>query len=74
MGQIDTLADREWIPVSEKLPEYDYDVAVAFDQIGVYMGQYINNKWRLNGHLQPAFQKITHWMALPPAPTTTKGE
>ena len=62
----------KWISVKDRLPEYDYDVIVAFDKFAVYMGECINGRWVLNGHNTPAFQKITHWMPLPDPPKEDK--
>jgi hypothetical protein len=39
----------EWIDSESRLPEYDHDVVVAFDNGGVYVAQWSGDAWVLCG-------------------------
>jgi len=65
----------EWIDSESRLPEYDHDVVVAFDNGGVYVAQWSGDVWVLCGG-EIAFQNITHWAHFPDIPSSgrKKGE
>lgn len=68
--------DSKWISVEDKLPESLYNVIVFYDNgIGGYVsrGYYYNSsgaKWDVQSYSGTINPKVTHWMPLPPNPTT----
>ncbi len=67
----DAPAVREWIPVSERLPEDDSDV-LAYLRIGeegrIYPANYAKGMWFDCIFNTPATDTTTHWMPLPELP------
>lgn len=71
------LLERRWIPVTERLPEYDARV-LAFDMraknkyIGIWTREKDpddgNDCWFDSAGWWYAFDEITHWMPLPEPP------
>ena len=53
-----------WIPVTERLPEEDVNVLVAFDDGFIATTCIIDGEWELWADAGEA----THWMPLPDAP------
>ena len=79
--EIAELKKREWVPVSERLPEPNEPILVANPldggvQCAVYDGGDINdgdgegfNAWC--GYTQHILSGVTHWMPLPEPPEQT---
>ena len=55
---------REWIPVSERLPEYDNDV-LATDGENIYVAYYWNKYWNSNDDRCCLELPVKAWMPLP---------
>lgn len=53
-----------WIPVTERLPEEDVNVLVAFDDGFIATTCIIDGEWELWADAG----EVTHWMPLPDAP------
>ena len=71
------VARTQWIPISERLPDFDVRVLVArtsrkpeWVEVGEdYRGQRYGGSWgKTNG-----YQEVTHWMPLPTAPSSQHG-
>lgn len=60
---------REWIPVTERLPE-EYTRAIGYMAWKAMTAiEYQNGRWYLVDHLAPLPDKaVTHWMPLPKPP------
>lgn len=59
-----------WIPVTERLPEYPRDVLIWKKNAGTYIGYY-NNLDEFKCWMMDAGKKVTnvtHWMPLPEPP------
>ena len=77
------LLERRWIPVTERLPEYDARV-LAFDMraknkyIGIWTREKDpddgNDCWFDSAGWWYAFDEITHWMPLPEPPEVENAE
>ena len=65
-------AEREWIPVDERLPEDSSEVVVKVHAGGSDIACYMNGGWKETYYKDPYDDAITHWMPLPKAPN--KGE
>lgn len=60
---------REWIPVSERLPETDEDVLIT-DGVTVYIGWMIDaadRRWRADSGDNYFINDVIAWMPLPPS-------
>lgn len=69
------MQDREWIPVSERLPER-VDVVLAYDnelEVNVFAYYFHPDKQWCDMNARGDKLKVTHWQPLPPAPTEDKG-
>ena len=67
-GEVDRLrAERQWIPVSERLPEIDQNVlACHTGEVGI-SHRYVDGwYWDVDEWHKPFTP--THWMPLPPPP------
>lgn len=69
---------QEWIPVTERLPEYSNDgfadAVLVTDGFLQHMAYFVGGGWRFaeSGEIkEPMWYRITHWMPLPLLP---KGE
>ena len=60
------LAEREWIPVSESLPEGIGDV-LAWDSMDMFVARCIDGKWFSYDSLYEKEVPIVAWMPLPPS-------
>jgi hypothetical protein len=66
-------AERGWIDVNEKLPEKPgaYFCAVQHrDQLGGRVDYHSVLVWESHSWVASVFDKVTHWMPIPPLPTT----
>ena len=63
-----TVAKKEtvqWIPVSERLPEFHDEVLVtALGEVAIAW-LYVDGRWRSNDLVESMYKYITAWMPLP---------
>lgn len=66
-GYLKALEDKEWIPVSERLPEDRYAVLVYCPEYkNTYCAYYENNQWWIFGSfVQLVPNAVVAWMPLP---------
>jgi len=65
--------ENKWIPVGERLPEWDEEVLI-YNPVGIYMGMRYSDGWVIwdyNGDKH--VDNITHWMPLPESPEGVRG-
>lgn len=76
---------REWVSVTESLPENNVELLVAFESISIpSTGQYTGSKSDIDGWCYPSENdgscddgsnpRVTHWMPLPDVPTRNAGQ
>ena len=58
--------ERRWIPVSERLPDGEYDVLLIGDGKGYAIAYYSGGTWYDYHHNH--LKGFTHWMPLPQPP------
>lgn len=58
-------AERQWIPISERLPDMHDEVLVTARGEVSIAWLYVDGKWRSNDMPQPMFKDIIAWMPLP---------
>jgi hypothetical protein len=61
---VETEKESNWIPVSERLPEYDNDV-LATDGENIYVAYYWNKYWNSNDDRCCLELPVKAWMPLP---------
>ncbi|MCC6071432.1 DUF551 domain-containing protein [Massilia sp. GCM10020059] len=57
-----------WTNVNEALPDADLAVLIAMSDGDVWLGYLDGEIWRDVGADVIAWDRVTHWMHLPPAP------
>jgi hypothetical protein len=71
------MTDRNWIPVSERLPEHEDDVLLYVEDYGswITLGRRSGDGWYVNeaaeGGGPKPLDRFTHWMPLPEPPEAT---
>ena len=66
--------ERRWIPVTERLPEYEGSYLVYTERGSVYASHFYTEKRFASGYVREAQWsqrgkvKVTHWMPLPKPP------
>lgn len=73
--QWDEMHGRQWIPVSERLPENGSVVLAYYSKGSMETTVYANDgspygPWSCEGDEDIDFGNVTHWMPLPPPPAT----
>ena len=68
LEHLSTVAKKEtveWIPVSERLPEFHDEVLVtALGEVAIAW-LYVDGRWRSNDLVESMYKYITAWMPLP---------
>lgn len=71
MSVINSMFTLVWNDCDLILPEYDFDCIVKWDEFQIFVAQYNNGEWILNGQIFPTHEKPKFWAKFPD--TTEKG-
>lgn len=65
---IERLQKPQWIPVTERLPEFDTEVLVYAYNHNIWVWEYHGNAWEAEDGFYHEVDVVTHWMPLPEPP------
>lgn len=62
---ISSMETLIWNDSNLILPEYDFDCIVKWNEIEIFVAEYKNGEWYLNGQDFPSLEKPKFWASFP---------
>lgn len=64
--------EKQWTPVTEKLPDDELLALIAVNDDDVWTGYVVAGVWRYVDGFPIATERVTHWMPMPAPPTRSE--